>query len=417
MASIQAPPMHIGALTSSARSAKVLFPAQDMALDLTIFLLSWALTRYPMSVDALLVIAALCVLVYSRGNSDQAIEVLSVDVTDKSEQEPSHKDTNFLYPRNCVDLEIQPLRKIAFEAADVFDFVEAIRYLVGDGVSVSRDQLKVLWSCAAEFNASHPRTIRLLADLQFIRTNPREMSACDTDYMARCIQRAGHLSHFQGTEESLEELARHLQYPWLRQQLLAVFLTLLAGQGDGEDAVVLLKEIVRDAAGLGKTQSAVTLIESEEDFGNSYLVYVTDMERFEVVQGEEGTVVKAVSKMPTPDMGPGDMILILSGWRGRGIVGNSNFVWGGNHAEAVAYCGDKCSFQKVCLASLISVVDVKPTFSLWTMRILQEKGEFDFEFSLRGEEGTRIALENRVRDALTHGAVRVDAEIIGQILF
>ncbi|ORY39325.1 hypothetical protein BCR33DRAFT_720159 [Rhizoclosmatium globosum] len=104
------------------------------------------------------------------------------------------------------------------------------------------------------------------------------------------------------------------------------------------------------------------------------------------------------------------MVVVLSG---GSVVGETSFlpappgmrdVGGGGGGR-----GGKVS-EKVCLARLVGVEGVYPGFCRLTVCVVKEKLGFS-ACCAAGESG--VELDNRVKDAVKYGAVRVDEEIVG----
>ncbi|KAJ3022050.1 UNVERIFIED_CONTAM: hypothetical protein HDU68_009334 [Siphonaria sp. JEL0065] len=161
---------------------------------------------------------------------------------------------------------------------------------------------------------------------------------------------------------------------------------------------------------------------------------------------EQPQLKSAIARMPASAISPGDMFIILSGYQPdesnsasftalnqpRSVTVpkptslipappsiQSSFKKASTF-ESIPACSttkQESGFDSVALAKLVSAEHLFPGYSKLTVSVLKEKDSVGFRFGGGGGVGgqvqdwERLELENRVKDALKYGAVRVESEL------
>ncbi|KAI8608352.1 hypothetical protein BC830DRAFT_1155679 [Chytriomyces sp. MP71] len=189
--------------------------------------------------------------------------------------------------------------------------------------------------------------------------------------------------------------------------------TLTGSDNDDSDVNGWMEEDEEDARDLNKS--------------SAYLVYVDDMNAFVPAAG--GSRV-GIAQMPSLGISSGDIFVILSGWtEAEGVPAvatarpRSNFIPAPPTLRAgVRSCASQkltqqamegCGFKHVCVARVDAVEDLSVGSCRVAVSFLRERLCVPFAFSaVCGTEVARLILENRVRDAMMYGSVRVGVDVV-----
>ncbi|KAI9336928.1 hypothetical protein BDR26DRAFT_864236 [Obelidium mucronatum] len=203
------------------------------------------------------------------------------------------------------------------------------------------------------------------------------------------------------------------------------------------------------------TSTALTTSSSrpENELPKTYLLYTSSIDTFLPTSSETPQIRTAIAQMSAAGLYPGDFFILLSSWHdeNNGAVSGSNtrqrprsnFIPQQQQQQKfrrqhIQNAGEllvekkpqfRSWFDRVSFVKLIDIVE-EPLSSLsndnsnsntdnsnnnstMTIEVLQEKDTVGFEF-VSGMDGnvSRMVLENRVKDSLRFGAVRVEQDVV-----
>ncbi|KAI8834420.1 hypothetical protein BJ741DRAFT_650168 [Chytriomyces cf. hyalinus JEL632] len=308
-----------------------------------------------------------------------------------------------------------PLQHGSYCHDDVIDFVESVAFLVADAaVKLTQDQSEILGRAARDVPLSHPKLSRLLSCIRFTRRPlESERPVTSTNLLQICLMRICRLAHFEISEKDLPSFSDIEQRRHLRQQLLDAMI--LALNKEFQQSADVIQSLTLEMSAndkkiktysmetLTEFMDEDTLMEPGDDISSSYLIYFKDSKSLHLESATDENahfckIVKATSSIPSVGMQTGDTLFILTG----PSISSETAT---NKIDA------SVRFSTAMLTSLIQVEECKSGASVWTMRVLREHSNYILE---AGAFGT--VTENRVKDALNHGAVRVESSVIDEIL-
>ncbi|KAJ3408880.1 hypothetical protein HDU80_004159 [Chytriomyces hyalinus] len=310
--------------------------------------------------------------------------------------------------------EVFSLRHGSYCHDDVIDLVESVAFLVGDAaVTLTQDQSGILGRAARDVPLSHPNLSRLLSCIRSTRRPLESERPVTSKHLLQiCLMRICALAHNEISEKNLPSLSDIDQRRHIRQQVLDAMI--LALNKEFQQSADIIQSLSLETDKKIKTYSMETLtefidedtlMEPGDDISSSYLIYFKDSKSLHLESETDENahfckIVKATSNIPSVGMQTGDTLFILTG-----PPINSETTTTPNKIDKPV------RFSTAMLTSLIQVEECKSGASVWTMRVLREHSNYILE---AGAFGT--VTENRVKDALNHGAVRVESSVIDEIL-
>ncbi|KAJ3262820.1 hypothetical protein HDU77_011758 [Chytriomyces hyalinus] len=312
--------------------------------------------------------------------------------------------------------EVFSLRHGSYCHDDVIDLVESVAFLVGDAaVMLTQDQSEILGRAARNVPLSHPKLSRLLSCIRSTRRPlESERPVNSKNLLQICLMRICALAHNEISEKDLPSLSDIDQRRHIRQQVLDAMI--LALNKEFQQSTDIIQSLYVETSASDKKIKTYsmetltefidedTLMEPGDDISSSYLIYFKDSKSLNLESETDENahfckIVKATSNIPSVGMQTGDTLFILTGPPISSETTSTNEI-------------DKSvRFSTAMLTSLIQVEECKSGASVWTMRVLREHSNYILE---AGAFGT--VTENRVKDALNHGAVRVESSVIDEIL-
>ncbi|KAJ3141426.1 hypothetical protein HK100_006855 [Physocladia obscura] len=166
----------------------------------------------------------------------------------------------------------------------------------------------------------------------------------------------------------------------------------------------------------------------------TYLVYTSSVDTFSVTCPESPTLRTAIAQMPATGLTPGDIFLVLCTWH-EPISGSSatnsvsdtllsrrpksNFIPTPSSLDKFATISyskttdnQQSGFEKALYARLESILDLGSGVSQMVVEVIDERDDVAFQFGIGNEvDVSRLVVENRVRDSLRFGAVRIDEDV------
>ncbi|KAJ3225244.1 hypothetical protein HDU81_008054 [Chytriomyces hyalinus] len=302
------------------------------------------------------------------------------------------------------------LREGSYCHDDVIDFVDCVALLVADGaVTLSEDQSEILGRATRDVPLSHPQLSRLLSCIRSTRRLlESEPVPAKANLFQICCMRICALAHYEISEKDLPSISDIDQQ---RHQLMNSLI--LALNKEFQRAADIIQSLSLETTANDKKIKTYsmetltefidedTLLEPGDDLSSSYLIYFKDSKSLHLESATDDNehickIVKATSNIPSVGMQTGDTLFILTGPSINADTSNID---------------QSVTFSTALLTSLIQVEECKSGASVWTMRVLREHSNYTLE---AGAFGT--VTENRVKDALNHGAVRVESSVIDEIL-
>ncbi|KAI8829213.1 hypothetical protein BJ741DRAFT_623822 [Chytriomyces cf. hyalinus JEL632] len=327
---------------------------------------------------------------------------------------------------------------------NVFLLVECIVCLVlmdGGGVDIPKEQMAMIRATAYTLPSSYPKMSQLVTFLQIIHQNQTNNNYIDFSWynhvpnvfpvpapVADGISFALAAVNVHAAGDCISDHVAHL---WVRQHLCSILALVLGGcvREAGVEAV----ELVGQTRTLGKHDSMQTLVSFHEEdqvlfdsssgsrnvaatTANSYLFYAHSERVLQEGWEFHGTSIKiATLRMPGMGLRCGDYVAILADWCDGGLsTPKSNFVCIDKDPE-----NDKSQqrvangFSKIILTRLERVDELQVNESRLTLAVQREIENVKVDYcGVSGVLESRVVFENRIRDLLEYGALRVERQIV-----
>ncbi|KAI8832758.1 hypothetical protein BJ741DRAFT_613630 [Chytriomyces cf. hyalinus JEL632] len=348
----------------------------------------------------------------------------------------ANNDLDQSKPRNSVQCNAPQISD-----ENVFLLVECIVCLVlmdGGGVDIPKEQMAMIRATAYTLPSSYPKMSQLVTFLQIIHQNQANNNYIDfswynhvPDVFSVPAPVADGISFALAAVNvrAVDCILDHVAHLWVRQHLCSILALVLGGcvREAGVEAVELLGQ----TRTLGKHDSIQTLVGlHEEDQAlfdsaataaatvNSYLFYAHSERVLQEGWELHGTSIKiATLRMPGMGLRCGDFVAILADWCDGGLsTPKSNFVCIDKDQE-----NDKRQqqqrvgngFGKIILTRLERVDELQANESRLTLAVLREIENVKVDYcGVSGVLESRVVFENRIKDLLEYGALRVERQIV-----
>ncbi|KAJ3232926.1 hypothetical protein HDU81_002613 [Chytriomyces hyalinus] len=322
---------------------------------------------------------------------------------------------------------------------NVFLLVECIVCLVlmdGGGVDIPKEQMAMIRATAYTLPSSYPKMSQLVTFLQIIQQNQTNNNYIDFSWynhvpdifsvpapVADGISFALAAVNVRGARDCILDHVAHL---WVRQHLCSILALVLGGCV--REAGVEALELLGQTRTLGKHDSIQTLVSLHEEehalfdvrngatTANSYLFYAHSERVLQEGWELHGTSIKiATLRMPGMGLRCGDFVAILADWCDGGLsTPKSNFVCVEKDQELDKWrqrVGN--GFGKIILTRLERVDELQANESRLTLAVLREIEDVKVDYcGVSGVMESRVVFENRIKDLLEYGALRVERQIV-----
>ncbi|KAJ3254528.1 hypothetical protein HDU77_004073 [Chytriomyces hyalinus] len=355
------------------------------------------------------------------------------------QQSSANNDLDLSKPRNVQSNAPQ------ISDENVFLLVECIVCLVlmdGGGVDIPKEQMAMIRATAYTLPSSYPKMSQLVTLVQIIHQNQTNNNYIDFSWynhvpdvpapVADGISFAFAAVNVRAGDCILD----HVAHLWVRQHLCSILALVLGGSV--RDAGVEAVELLGQTRTLGKHDSIQTLVSLHEEdqawfdssrngatpaaaTANSYLFYAHSERVLQEGWELHGTSIKiATLRMPGMGLRWGDFVAVLADWCDGGLsTPKSNFICidtdqqfeKKRQQQQQQRVGN--GFGKIILTRLERVDELQANESRLTLAVLREIENVKVDYcGVSGVMESRVVFENRIKDLLEYGALRVERQIV-----